>query len=528
MKVSTVEMMRELDRRAIEQLGIPGPILMEHAGHAVYEALQQRFALQGLLGRNVCVICGAGNNGGDGFVIARKAHSAGAKVSVLLLGSPDRFSDDARANHRMLEPLGLTVEEGPSAERLAALCGQADAIVDALFGTGLAREVSGRYREAIEAINGAEAWVVSVDIPSGVDGNSGAIHGVAVLADLTVTFGLPKQGNLLYPGAARGGQLWVSSISFPPALQQVDELQTWLELPPPLPPRRADGHKGSFGDGLVIAGAGSYYGAPMFAALALLRAGAGYARLAAPRRVCEVVAGLAPEVVFVAQDEDPQGGLRGEGATELLELAAGLDAVVLGPGLGLGDGARELTQAFVEQLAAPLVLDGDGLTAICDDPSRLVARPGPTVLTPHLGEMARLTGREVSAIQADPIGAAREFACRFEVALVLKGAHSLVALPDGRVLINPSGNHAMATAGSGDVLAGILGALLAGGQLGFADALRCGVFVHGLAGDLAAEALGADGVVARDILDHVPAALRRYREGYAELERDVYGACRRV
>ncbi len=528
MKVSTVEMMRELDRRAIEELGIPGPILMEHAGHATYDALRQR--LGGLEGHHVCVVCGAGNNGGDGFVIARKAHSAGAKVSVLLFGSPDRFSDDTRANYQMLESIGLTVERLPDAGRLRAALTEADAVIDALFGTGLAREVEGRYREAIEAINEASeagALVVAVDIPSGIDGDSGAIHGVCVRADLTVTFGLPKQGNLLYPGAACGGELFVSTISFPPALQQVDELKTHLELPPPLPPRQPDGHKGSFGDALVIAGAGSYYGAPMFAALGVLRAGGGYARLAAPRRVAQVVAGLAPELVFLPQDADDRGGLRADSAVELLAVAAALDAVVLGPGLGLGQGARALTNTFVEELELPLVLDGDGVTAISDDPERLRARRGPTVLTPHLGEMARLTGRAIAAIKADPIGLARETAERLQVALVLKGAHSLIALPDGRVYINPSGNHGMATAGSGDVLTGTLGALLASG-LWLPDAVRTGVFLHGLAGDLAAEALGPDGVVARDILSHLPMALRRYREARDALATDVYGACRRV
>ncbi|MCK5799560.1 MAG: NAD(P)H-hydrate dehydratase [Deltaproteobacteria bacterium] len=454
-------------------------------------------------------------------------------MRAFLLGSPDRFSDHARQNYTLAKAVGVPIEEARSADAIAIVeaTAEAEIIVDAIFGTGLTREVTGIYREAIAAINASSATVMAVDIPSGVNGNTGAVHGVAVEADYTVTFGLAKQGNLLYPGAAYGGELAVSPISFPPAFQKTEALSVYLEMPKPLLPRRPDGHKGSFGDGLVIAGGRSYYGAPMFASMAMLRAGAGYARLAAPPEVTQVVGALAPELVFLPQDNAQGGALSLACADDLVGEAEAVDVVVLGPGVGLAPETRELVMRLAAEVDKPLILDGDGLTAVAEADEGIAAiagRVAPTVLTPHLGEAARLLGSGVAEVQADLIAAAREVSSRFEAIVVLKGAHSLIALPDGRVFINPSGNAGMATAGAGDVLAGTIAAMFGLG-LSPVDATRCGVFLHGLAGDIAAtERRGEDGLVARDLLDALPAALRRYREDYDALAVDVYGACRLV
>jgi hydroxyethylthiazole kinase-like uncharacterized protein yjeF len=342
-----------------------------------------------------------------------------------------------------------------------------------------------------------------------------------VRADWTVTFGLPKRGNLLYPGAGLGGRLVVTHISFPPALHEAESIAVELNDPPPLPPRRLDGHKGSYGDALFIAGAANYYGAPAYSALSMLRAGGGYSRLAAPRSITPAVASLAGEIVFVPQEETDSGTLALSAADRLLELGGQVDFVVLGPGLSLVDETQALARRLTPRIEAPLLIDGDGLTAVAADLDVVRRRKGPTILTPHLGEMSRIVDRTVAEIRTDPIGVLQQTARDLGAIVVLKGAHSLIGLPDGRVFVNTSGNSGMASAGSGDVLTGTIGAMHGLG-LGVEDAARTGVFLHGLAGDLAAESTGEDGIVARDILEQLPLATRAYREEYEEVTANYY------
>jgi len=520
MKVSTVEQMRELDARAIEEFAIPDQILMENAGLAAFTVIQRELGSSGL---RCAVVCGLGNNGGDGLVVARKLHSAGADVRVLVVGDPGRFSGCSRANLEMVARAGIEVVPEVDGSVLEGELEGCHLVVDALLGTGLTRDVGGRYREVVEVINRSLTVVASIDIPSGVDGNTGRVRGVAVEADLTVTFGLPKLGNLLLPGFELGGRLFVTHISFPPQLTDAAHLGVEVELPPPLPPRPAHGHKGSFGDVLFVAGAASYFGAPSLAALSLLKAGGGYARLAAPRSLVPHLAPLASEVVFAPQDETSSGSLAASAESGILELAREVDVVVLGPGLSLEPETQDLVRRLTAAVEAPLLVDGDGLTALAAaDPATLRERSAATVLTPHPGEMARLLGRDVGEVVADPVGAARECAASFAATVVLKGAHSLIADAEGRIWINPSGCSGMATAGSGDVLTGTVAAMRGLG-LELEDAVRAGVFVHGLAGDLAAEAIGEDGVTARDIMDHLPAAVRTFRDDYEELADELYG-----
>jgi NAD(P)H-hydrate epimerase len=508
LKVAAVEEMRRLDREAEELFGIPESLLMENAALAVVRAMERPGPLAG---KRVVVLCGTGNNGGDGFAVARKLLSHGAVPAVFLAGDPERLSGAAEMNYRILLRLPVRVERLDSIGEFAAEIGRSHLIVDALFGTGLAREVSGIHREAILEINRSGRTVYSVDIPSGVSGDTGEILGLSVKADHTVTFGLPKRGNLLYPGAGQGGKLHVSHISFPPSLSGDERISMEINLPVSLPPRKPDGHKGDFGEALFVAGASGYYGAPFLSAMAFLRAGGGYARLAAPRSVVPVLAAKGGEIVFLPQEETPRGSLAGKSRESILGTARNMDFVVLGPGLSLDGETADLVRDLAREVETPLLIDGDGITAVAKDPGILSERRGPTVLTPHMGEMARLTGRPVGELERDRVEILRETSGRLRAFMVLKGAHSLVADPRGRVWINLTGNPGMATAGSGDVLTGAVAAM-AGLGLPLPDAVRMGVFVHGLAGDLAGRFLGEDGLTAGDLLDYLPPAMKVVRE----------------
>jgi len=512
-KIVSVAEMRELDRRAVAELGLSVALLMENAGVAVYRAARQHF---GVRGRRYLVLCGVGHNGGDGLVVARQLHAGGAAVRALLLGDPARYSGVAGEQLDRARRSGLDVATATTAAELTVALAVCEVVVDALLGTGLTRPVEGLLRAAIEAINGAGRAVIALDLPSGIDGDSGAVWGAAVRADCTVTFGLPKRGNLLFPGAEHGGRLFVAPISMSPALLGAPTLRVALNEPPPLPPRRPDGHKGSFGDVLFIAGAAGYYGAPCFAALALLRAGGGYARLATPRSLAPHLAALASEVVFVPQAETADGALAEQAAEGLLALAARVDCVALGNGLSLAAETQRLVRRLVPAIPVPLLLDGDGLTAIAVAPELLRQRRAPTVLTPHLGEMARLLDQPLSVVAADPIGSAERAAAAWGATVVLKGARTLIATPEGEVHLNGTGNSGLATAGTGDVLVGTIAAMIGLG-LPVPEAARAGVFVHGLAGDRAAAERGADGLLARDLLEALPAAVRAYRAEHAAL-----------
>ncbi len=510
MRVATVDEMRELDRRAVSEHSIPELVLMENAGHgAFFVALREI----GVGGKSFVVLCGPGNNGGDGLVVARKLHSSGARVKCIILGDLGKFRGSAKINLEMLERSGALIEAQPSTEAIRRAIVDSDVVVDALLGTGLTREVGGRYGKVIEDVNRHGKQVLSLDIPSGVDGNTGEVKGVAVRADYTVTFGLPKRGQLLYPGADRVGRLFVTHISFPPALCETDTIKVALNDPPPLPTRKVDGHKGTFGDVLFVAGAAGYFGAPTLSALSMLRAGGGYSRLATPRSVAPVAATLGCEIVCTPLEETREGTLALSNAERLLELSGRADLVVVGPGLSLHEETQELARLLVERIEKPLLLDGDGLTAVAAKTEVIRGRSHPTVLTPHAGEMSRIAAVPIDEVKEDPIGTLQRTARDLGSVVVLKGAHSLIGFADQRVFINTSGNSGMASAGSGDVLAGTIAAMY-GLEMSIEDAVKTGVFMHGFAGDLAARDKGEDGITARDILEHLPVATKRYREDY--------------
>jgi NAD(P)H-hydrate epimerase len=509
MKVATTEEMRAMDRYAIETLGIPGEILMENAGLAVYYALAGEMDIAG---RRFSVFCGGGNNGGDGFVVARKIHSSGGIVKVFLLAEKNRYKGAARKNLDMLLNLPIDVRTVESADDVRGYVAHSHAVIDAIFGTGLDRAVEGLPRELIELINASGKPIYSIDIPSGINGDTGIPMGPAIRASATVTFGLPKRGSLLYPGFLHGGKLYVTHISFPPELYDSESVSVEVNDPPPLPERKPWGHKGDFGDVLFIAGAAGYYGAPAFSALSFLKAGGGYSRLAAPASVIPGLASQAAEIVFAPQRETRSGSLAYRNKSVLLELAQHVDMVVLGPGLSLAEETQKLVREIAAKIEKPILIDGDGITAVGRNPRFLKRRRYETILTPHAGEMSRITGKDPDAIKINPIGILQETAALLDSIIVLKGAHSLVGLPDGRVYINMSGSSGMATAGSGDVLTGAIGAMFGLG-LPVPEAVRAGVFVHGLAGDIAAAAKGEDGITARDIMESLPRAVAMVRAG---------------
>ena len=524
MRVSTVSEMRALDRTAIEEFGIVEELLMENAGQAVYFVLLKEF---GIRNKQFLVFCGLGNNGGDGLVVARKLHSNGGTVRVFVLGDPARFRGAARLNFDMVSRLPIEVRLLESTEMVDTDVAHCDAIVDAILGTGITRDVGGLYRDVIECINQSGKTVFSVDIPSGVHGDTGKVMGSAVRADYTVTFGLPKIGNMLFPGYNLGGRLYVSHISFPPSMTCADSLKVEISGPLQLLARSKDTHKGDFGEVLFIAGAAGYYGAPYFAALSFLKAGGGYSRLAAPRSITPFIANKGGEVVFLPQNETSAGSIALDNKRALLELSRRMDMVVLGQGLSLEAETQQLTRELAAEIEKPLLIDGDGITALCQDLQIVKNRKAETILTPHLGEMARITGMGVGEIDASKVPVLQHTTRELNAMIVLKGGHSLIGYPDERVFINLSGNPGMATAGSGDVLTGTIAAMFGLG-LPLEDAVRQGVFVHGLAGDLAADDRGEDGSTAQDILDCLPLAVKAVREGLDENLRDRYAGARVV
>ena len=524
MKVSNVIEMRAMDRAAMERFGIPEEILMENAGEAVCSVIKNEI---GITDKKFIIFCGPGNNGGDGFVVARKLFSNGAHVRVVILGDKSRYRGAAALNLDIIDRLSIPVLEIDSAEAIKTILYHSDVVIDAIFGTGLARPVEGMYRDVIQLINGSRKPVVSADIPSGIAGDTGRVMGECIQADFTVTFGLPKLGNIFFPGYDFCGKQYVTHISFPPALTHDENLKVALSPPVPIPRRDSSAHKGSTGQALFIAGAATYYGAPYFSALSFLKAGGGYSRLAAPASIIPFIAGRGSEIVFHPQKETSEQTIAFENRDNLLLIAREMDMVVLGPGLSLNGETQKLIREIAANLEKPLLIDGDGITAISEFPELLKKRKGETVLTPHLGEMSRLTGLDKNYIDENRIQVLQDTCARLNAAIVLKGAHSLIGFPDKRIFINLSGNSGMATAGSGDVLAGVIPAMFGLG-LNLHDAVVKGVFIHGLAGDLAAADLGEDGITADDILNCVPLAMKNDRQGIKKSLEEKYKGVRLV
>lgn len=503
MKLVTAEQMRALDRQTIEEWGLPGMVLMENASRAVVQAVAE------LLDDGdgpVVVVAGKGNNGGDGFVVARWLSWAGIDVEVCLLAAGEELSGDAATNYACATRAGVTIFAGAERDLLDDRLDRAALIVDGVLGTGITGEVRGAAAEAIAAMNAAPAPVVAIDIPSGVHADTGAILGDAVWAHTTVTFALPKIGLYQYPGRERCGRIIVAPIGMPRELTEDDALTTNLTLDEDaawmLPGRSPEMHKGDAGRLLVIAGSVGMTGAAALAGLGAARAGAGLVYLAGPHSLNDILEVKCTEVLTRPMPETAARSLALAAEDELVEAAAGVDAVVLGPGLSQHPETAELARRLALRIAAPLLIDADGLNAFAGRPSELADRPGATVLTPHPGELARLTGRSIGAIQADRLATARTLAAETRAVVVLKGAGTVTAAPAGEAWVNPTGNEGMASGGMGDVLSGMIGAFLAGGAPALAAAVA-GVFYHGRAADLTAQP-GRRGLLASDLLSMLP------------------------
>jgi hydroxyethylthiazole kinase-like uncharacterized protein yjeF len=522
MKVSTVAEMRELDRRATAEFGIPTEILMENAGEAAYQVIRNEF---GVTNKNFLVVCGGGNNGGDGFVVARKLYSNGASVRVIILSDPAKYQGAAKQNREIIAKFLLEIREVSSAFDIKGDIDWSDGIVDAIFGTGLDRNIEGVYRDVIQLINNSKKTVFALDIASGINGDSGQEMGLSIKADYTITFGLPKIGNLLYPGYDRSGNLFVTHISFPPSLYNSDHIKVEIPVPVPLPKRDADANKMDFGPILVIAGAVNYFWAPFASAYSFLKAGGGYVFLACPGSLTSLVAKKGKEIVFQPQPETQSGSVALNAKTQILEISRRVKMVIIGPGLSLNPETQQLIRELVHEVDKPLLVDGDGITAVVQSPEIITKRTAPTIITPHLGEMVRLTGIGKSDIEKNRVAILQATTRKLNSMIVLKGPHSLTGYPDGSIYINVSGNtggsSGMATAGSGDVLNGTVAAMYCLG-MEIKEAVRTGVFIHGLAGDLAAQKKGPDGMTAKDILGNLPNAVRYYRENLRKIERDLY------
>ena len=520
-KLVTGMQMAQIDRCSIDEHGIPGLELMERAGAEVVEVIRDRS--DGLEGLSVAVVCGKGNNGGDGLVVARLLHEAGVKVRAFLTSPRDAQSPDTAHNLSRLADAGLDAEPYPRPESGTAELRQADVIVDAILGTGFKGSVRAELAGVIEQINAAGQHVVAVDLPSGVEADTGKVHGVCVNASVTVTFGLAKIGHLFFPGRSFCGDLELADIGFPPEAVATCPIRTFLisaeAVAAALPNRAPDAHKGSCGSVAVIAGSVGMTGAAVLTADSALLCGAGRVSLGVPASLNDIMEIKLTEVMTKPLPEVRHRrclSLRALG--EIEAMLDKRDCLAVGPGLGTYRETTELVRRLVaRQLTGrelgsrkrlPIVIDADGINAFSGFTDILkkgdVAHP--LVLTPHVGEFARLTGTDKAALCEQPLEHARAFATEYGVILVLKGAPTLVALPDGRVMVNPTGNAGMATAGSGDVLTGTIAGLIAQG-LPADDAACAGVFLHGLSGDLARDQLGQWGMKAGDISQCLPQAV---------------------
>jgi ADP-dependent NAD(P)H-hydrate dehydratase / NAD(P)H-hydrate epimerase len=509
--VFTAAEMRALDARAIRELGIPGGRLMDAAGSGA-AALIARW-LTPIRGRHVVVVCGKGNNGGDGFVVARRLRARGATVQVFLTARRGELQGDAAEALAGWRGRVEGIDAGPDPGALARALERADAVVDALLGTGLTGPARGQVAAAIEAINEAGRRgvpILSLDLPSGLGSDSGALLGPTVKATRTITFAGLKRSLLLHPAAALAGPVDVVDIGVP-AEAAGRGITTWrLEAADArrcFPPRDADAHKGRFGHLLIVAGSLGKTGAAVLAGRAALRSGVGLCTIAAPVSQQPVVAAHAPEYMTEALPETGAGTLALAARERILDLARRMDAVALGPGLSLHPETQELARALIVEVERPLVADADALGALAGHLDLLRRALGPRALTPHPGEMARMLGVGIDVVQGDRIELTRSFGRDHRVGLALKGAGTVIGGPEGRVAVNPTGNPGMAKGGSGDVLTGIVGALLARG-LDPGTALEAGCYLHGLAGDLTAADRGEVAMIAGDIIEKLPAALQ--------------------
>lgn len=508
--------MRSAERLTMDERGVPGRVLMETAGRACADIVCAEWGAGNE--KNAVIVAGKGNNGGDGYVIARCLLRRGWSVEVFILAERSEIAGDAAANLMLLDPACFTFCNTPG-DLLpnAGVFHNASVIVDALFGIGLNTEVSGLYADAIEVMNSAGRPLLSVDIPSGIDASTGKVLGKAVQAYVTVTFGFAKIGHALYPGRAYTGNLKVVDIGIPDDIAASLECHEFLEresVRPLIKTRERCGHKGKYGHCLIVAGSTGKTGAASLAANSAVRTGSGLVTLAVPASLNPVLEVKTTEAMTLPLDDAGKGFLGTRSRDQILSAIQGKDAIAVGPGISRESETVSLVRRLVKDAALPMVVDADGLNAVAEDVSILHEKRSPAlILTPHPGEMSRLSGLSIPAIEGDRISAARNFSIRYGVFLVLKGASTVIATPGGEVAVNGSGNPGMGSGGMGDVLTGIIVSLLGQNYLPF-EACRLGVFLHGFAADLVAREKGEIGISATDVQEMLPFAYNAILQSY--------------
>ncbi|TCS78355.1 NAD(P)H-hydrate dehydratase [Tepidibacillus fermentans] len=512
MLLVTAEEMREMDRKTIEEIGIPSSVLMENAGVHVARKIKERVSDSA----KVLVLAGHGNNGGDGFVTARHLGNAGYDVVTWIIGNLDKSTVETRMHYLALVksqyPVNFYNEE--LKKTLFKTMEQADVIVDALLGTG----AKGGLREPIAGIiqyaNQTKAFKVAVDMPSGVDSNTGEIINQAFLADLTVTFALPKIGQFIYPGANFVGELEVADISIPPVVSTSLGIKRYLIteewLKDKLPIRKANSHKGTYGHALLIGGSKGMPGAPTLATMAALRSGAGLTTVVVPKSIQAMVFSHVPEAICIGSNETSTGHLDFSTLAPLITNSQKYTALGIGPGMGVWDHGLTELRKVITSYSGPLVIDADGLNLLSKNPRLLLERNGVTVITPHPGEMARLIGKDIQYVEQNRLQVAHEFAKTYQVYLVLKGAHSIIATPQGELYLNTTGGPELAKGGTGDVLTGMLTGFLAQ-RLPVLHAVLLAVYLHGVAGTLASKPSNYS-TLARDLVEQIGYAIQQIVE----------------
>lgn len=513
MKLVTAGQMQRMDKETIDSFGIPGQILMENAGRGAFQMLLEQFA--GIESKHICILAGRGNNGGDGFVMGRYLLEQGIQTTLVLLSSADKVKNDARSNMILFQKLChhnslgsfLEIPDEQTFSAHETHIRHHDIFVDAILGTGLTSAVKGFFKIIIDMLNGLKKPVFSVDIPSGLDSDTGRPCGVCVKASATATFAFAKVGHILYPGNEYTGILKVIDIGIPKFIAERENLQISVMSPEKISrlfqPRPFNSHKGNWGHLLAVAGSEGKTGAAVLCANAAMRCGTGLVTLAVPERLHPIVGSAVIEAMTAVIPDQNTGLFSDNGMDELIRLLPGKTALAIGPGIGTHPDTKTLVKSLIQEVGIPMVIDADGLNCIADSPGILNKAATLPVITPHPGEMARLTGLTTDYIQQNRIRIGRKFSKQFHAVLVLKGAQTLVCLPDQTVFICPSGNPGMASGGMGDVLTGIIAGFLAQG-FSQKDAAIAGVYIHGRCADILSRRTGAFGYLASDIIQTIP------------------------
>lgn len=508
MKIADAHTIRDVDSTAVDRYGISGLQLMENAGRGVASV-----ALRGIgaiSGAKAIIFTGKGNNGGDGFVAARHLSNAGVEARVFSLCRIEELKGDAALNASTWVKMNGAVEELLSVEALNSAVQsvqRADIVIDAIFGTGLSTDVTGLHKEAIRLVNNHSKKILAVDIPSGINATTGAVLGEAVRAHLTATMAMPKLGLLLFPGRAHAGKVEIIDIGMPREVIEEPSIKWNLlvgaDMTRILKPRQAESHKSSHGHLLILAGSPGLTGAACMAGIASLRAGAGLATIGVPESLHDIMEVKTTEVMTVGLPETAERTLAKSSFDKVKRLLANKTALLVGPGAGSSKELMELIGLIMQDANVPVIIDADGLNSFAPKIGALKDMKAEVVLTPHPGEASRLLNMKIPDIQADRIGAAERLVEMTGATVVLKGAYTVIAHPSGQVFLNPTGNPGLATAGTGDILAGMLGAFLAQGYSTL-EAASIAVYIHGLAGDEVKKEMGELGMIATDLLQHIP------------------------